>query len=488
MIANTIKLIAANNTVDLEDFFDETEKHHDSYRALKQAIATNPVLAEALQNPYLSAEQKEQMANQLTAAVMVRLGYDEYLNNIIATDESGRDGVQVYGFYSTDTGEAYINDQSLDDFQGLVAAIGHEATRAMDHQDNVDFDQNRLDRARYAENYGENFANYTDHALDINGYDQGMAKTNHHVDNAGLLVQDNNRVFAGLNKAKGDNYCVNSYECYGADTEVRFKQSITNPAPIAQLKNYQIREKIASDGSIVGYEAFNLESENIIVMKPEELNAFVQVVEAIPAVGYALESMTTVEHVSNNATNGLHDDGYLGGVERAWQLYLSDPDTYIEALIGIAGAGTVSKVSKLSKIDKKLDVDTTKSGRKIVYDKSSQNYFDDLASKATRNPDSNKLVLGRGFEDGKSYTKVAAHYKASYFKLDNWTELSKTHTPDQIWRINETFLDHQLKAGKEIILSHNPAKATRFYLREVQYLEDLGYKFVQDGWVWKAVK
>ena len=488
MIANTIKLIAANNTVDLEDFFDETEKHHDSYRALKQAIATNPVLAEALQNPYLSAEQKEQMANQLTAAVMLRLGYEEYLNNIIASDESGRDGVQVYGFYSTDTGEAYINDQSLGDFQGLVAAIGHEATRAMDHQDNVDFDQNRLDRARYAENYGENFANYTDHALDINGYDQGMAKTNHHVDNAGLLVQDNNRVFAGLNKAKGDNYCVNSYECYGADTEARLKQSITNPAPIAHLKNYQIREKIATDGSIVGYEAFNLESENIIVMKPEELNAFVQVVEAIPAVGYALESMTTVEHVSNNATNGLHDDGYLGGAERAWQLYLSDPDTYIEALIGIAGAGTVSKVSKLSKIDKKLDVDTTKTDRKIVYYESPQSYFDDLASKATRNPDSNKLVLGRGFEDGKSYTKVAAHYKASYFKLDNWTELSKTHTPDQIWRINETFLDHQLKAGKEIILSHNPAKATRFYLREVQYLEDLGYKFVQDGWVWKAVK
>jgi len=115
-------------------------------------------------------------------------------------------------------------------------------------------------------------------------------------------------------------------------------------------------------------------------------------------------------------------------------------------------------------------------------------YFDDLASKATRNPDSDKLVLGRGFEDGKSYTKVAAHYEATYFKLDNWSDLSRLMTPDEIWRINESFLDQQLKAGKQIILSHDPATASRFYLREVQYLEDLGYKFVQDGWVWRAVK
>jgi hypothetical protein len=206
MIANTIELIVANNTVGLGDFFDETKKHHDSYQALKQAVATNPVLAEALQNTNLSADQKEQMANQLTAAVMVRLGYGEYQNNIIATDEPGRDGVPVYGYYSTDTGEAYLNDQHLNDTQTMVTAIGHEATRAMDHQDRVNFDQNRLDRVHYAKNYGENFASYTDQALDINGYDQGMAKTNHHVDNDGTLVQHNNRIFAGLDKTKGDNY------------------------------------------------------------------------------------------------------------------------------------------------------------------------------------------------------------------------------------------------------------------------------------------
>ncbi|MBT8372988.1 MAG: hypothetical protein KJO34_18635, partial [Deltaproteobacteria bacterium] len=299
--------------------------------------------------------------------------------------------------------------------------------------------------------------------------------------------QSNNQVFAGLDKTKGDSYCVNSYECYGAKTEARLKQSSTNPRPIAQLRNYQIRERVAPDGSIVGYEAFNPETKNIIAMKPEELIAFVQVVESVATVGYSLESMTNAEHVSNNAVFELHDDGHLGGVAHAWKLYLSDPDTYIEALIGIAGAGAVSKVSKFNKIDKKLDIDT-KTGWKNFPDKSSQKYFDDLAAKATRNSDSSKVVLGKGFENGKSFTKVAAHYKASYFRLDNWMDVSKTHTPDEIWRINESFLDQQIKAGKEIILSHNPANASRFYLREVQYLEDLGYKFVQDGWVWRAAK
>jgi len=86
----------------------------------------------------------------------------------------------------------------------------------------------------------------------------------------------------------------------------------------------------------------------------------VQVVESIATVGYSLESMTNAEHVSNNAVSGLHDEGYFGGVEHAWELYLSDPDTYIEAVIGIAGAGAIGKVSKFSKIDKNLDVDTKK--------------------------------------------------------------------------------------------------------------------------------
>ena len=53
------------------------------------------------------------------------------------------------------------------------------------------------------------------------------------------------------------------------------------------------------------------------------------------------------------------------------------------------------------------------SSRKIA------SWFEDIARQATRNPESTKLVLGKFLEGGKSYTKVAAHYKASYFKIEN---------------------------------------------------------------------
>jgi len=113
-------------------------------------------------------------------------------------------------------------------------------------------------------------------------------------------------------------------------------------------------------------------------------------------------------------------------------------------------------------------------------------FFDVLATSATRNADSTKLVLGKWSTTGQSYQKVAAHYKATYFKLDNWRELSKTLSDAELWKINEAFLRQQIKQGKQIILSHDPSKATGFFKNEVDFLGSF-YRFEKDGWVWKAV-
>lgn len=98
------------------------------------------------------------------------------------------------------------------------------------------------------------------------------------------------------------------------------------------------------------------------------------------------------------------------------------------------------------------------------------------------------MVLGKFIQDGKSYVKVAAHYRASYFKLKNWGKITKGMTEDQIWKINKAFMDQQIKAGKHIILSQDPSKASNFYLKEINYLKALSFRFVKDGWVWKAIK
>lgn len=58
-------------------------------------------------------------------------------------------------------------------------------------------------------------------------------------------------------------------------------------------------------------------------------------------------------------------------------------------------------------------------------------WFDDVARNATRNADSNKLVLGHFPREGTSYQKVAAHCKATYFKVEPDLFLHKTTASDQ---------------------------------------------------------
>ena len=80
---------------------------------------------------------------------------------------------------------------------------------------------------------------------------------------------------------------------------------------------------------------------------------------------------------------------------------------------------------------------------------------------------------------------------AQYFQLDNWDELAAKYSDDEIWKINEKFLDIQTSSGREIFLSHNPMDYIgdgSFYAREIQYLLENGYKFVDEGGIWHALR
>ena len=66
----------------------------------------------------------------------------------------------------------------------------------------------------------------------------------------------------------------------------------------------------------------------------------------------------------------------------------------------------------------------------------------------------------------KSYNKVAEQMGAQYFQLDNWDELAAKYDDNEIWKINEKFLDIQIASGREIYLSANPEEfidGTSFY-------------------------
>ena len=82
------------------------------------------------------------------------------------------------------------------------------------------------------------------------------------------------------------------------------------------------------------------------------------------------------------------------------------------------------------------------------------------------------VVLGKYGDGGPTaYTSVAKDMDAQYFQLDNWDELAARYSDDEIWKINEKFLDIQTSSGREIYLSHNPEEylgKEQFYSRELQ--------------------
>ena len=102
------------------------------------------------------------------------------------------------------------------------------------------------------------------------------------------------------------------------------------------------------------------------------------------------------------------------------------------------------------------------------------------------------VVLGKYGDGGPTaYASVAKDMDAQYFQLDNWDEHAARYSDDEIWKINEKFLDIQTSSGREIYLSHNPEDYLgkgQFYSRELQYLLDNGYKFVDEGGIWHAVR
>ena len=100
-------------------------------------------------------------------------------------------------------------------------------------------------------------------------------------------------------------------------------------------------------------------------------------------------------------------------------------------------------------------------------------------------------VNGNRIPTENSYNIIAKQEGAQYFELDNWNELSSNYVDNEIWKINEKFLDIQTSSGREIYLSHDPSNEKfkqGFYLKELNYLMENGYHFIKEGDLWHAVR
>ena len=94
-----------------------------------------------------------------------------------------------------------------------------------------------------------------------------------------------------------------------------------------------------------------------------------------------------------------------------------------------------------------------------------------------------------------SYNRVAKDGEYTYFEMDNWDGIYKlvNKTDDEMWKINERFIDNQLNRNVSLYFSHNPLQADGFFKREVDYLtikiaeKKKTISFIKEGNYWKAI-
>ena len=148
---------------------------------------------------------------------MIELGYKEGTKvAVISTDETGQQDKQIKGHYNQgdeQTGEGqgvFINDQNIDNTEEAMETLGHELAHAQDDA-NGDFKAGDADQGRYAENYGEDFADYAGFASETFGAGE-LAGSNHRnlgnteaerTRNTALLEQ-NNQTYKNTDKQRGD--------------------------------------------------------------------------------------------------------------------------------------------------------------------------------------------------------------------------------------------------------------------------------------------
>lgn len=101
--------------------------------------------------------------------------------------------------------------------------------------------------------------------------------------------------------------------------------------------------------------------------------------------------------------------------------------------------------------------------------------YAEYARQATHNNASDKVVIGK-YESGGAncYTTVAEANKATYFSMDNWDDVANIIGRDNMWNINQAFLQQQVALGKTFYASHSITSATNSFLDEILFLKSLG--------------
>ena len=126
----------------------------------------------------------------------------------------------------------------------------------------------------------------------------------------------------------------------------------------------------------------------------------------------------------------------------------------------------------------------------------------DIAKLASNNPEADTTTLGKWHPDSSSYEQVAYEKGNAYYDLgaDGWNAAqdalekkgiaNENQIKQEMWRINQQYLDDRIKAGNTFEFTSDPSVLKRgtYGIMEAEYLVDNGYHLVKDGDVWRMIK
>jgi len=258
-IYDAIYQIATTDRVSIKDFFSENGKGFMVVNGVRQELANNPELRWMLQSDELSDQEKQAITQNITRQVMLNLGYIPNQTKTIYTDETGRDGKQIMGFYSLQTGRSYINIKNNESTKDLVATSATESQRAMDHQRGINFLQNEDDHSTYSRNFGNAVARYYGYALSSYGSGYGSAKINAPSSINQNYYASNNKEFSRLDKQKGANRQLHQEEVEWLNDRqkiAKFKDYIQK-ATSKRYTDDEAKKILAKGGISLSDESFN---------------------------------------------------------------------------------------------------------------------------------------------------------------------------------------------------------------------------------------
>jgi hypothetical protein len=148
------------------------------YEASKKLVSQYPEAAEILLDPNADADDKQYALQALHSLIMIETGLDPATVNIVvaALDK---------GFTSDETKEIYISEDNHKTHADLARTDIHETSRAMDLQENGNYESQsetyKINRTEYASNYGELGENLLNYVLTSQGYSSLESITSNHI-------------------------------------------------------------------------------------------------------------------------------------------------------------------------------------------------------------------------------------------------------------------------------------------------------------------